>query len=290
MKPLSIFSSICFSLVLMSCSDNDEPSNTVWMQPASITTPDVNGANQTFIYDDYGRVVFWSMTANKPNDNTKYTARYSYPNDNVISVSAEEELGASYRIFEETIYLNEGRAVSSVGTFVSKANGSSQLNKTYRLEFTYLPDNHLNVVKHSEVVGIGEDIKPGAWDKAWTWENYLIWEDGNLKESQDFQGNSSVYQTTRYEYYADAVEYPIIIPGIINNAHHEPLYMQGVFGRVSNNLVKSTKMYDSYDDIYYSLDYTYKLKNSRITDYTETTIGTTLISNPVTYHVTWTEK
>jgi hypothetical protein len=115
--------------------------------------------------------------------------------------------------------------------------------------------------------------------------NYLIWENGNLIEFQDYQGSSSTYQSTKYEYSENRVSYPVIIPLVINNAHHLPLYMQGVFGSNSVNLVKSATSFDNNDNLYLTRQYSYEFEQDRISKYTET-----VNSNPVTYTVNWSEK
>lgn len=259
------------------------------MQPSSIQTMDGNGNNQTFEYDDYGRIVSWNCVPNSANSSS-YSARYSYPDENTIKVTAEELWLNQRRGFEESIQLENGRATQSEGTFIYSADGNSPLCKTYRLIFDYLPTNHLNTVEHLEVVGIGDDIKDNAWDTAWRWMNYLIWENGNLKEFQDYQGKSTSYQSTKYEYSEDKVSYPTIIPLVINSAHHLPLYMQGVFGLNSVNLVKSSSSFDNNANLTSSRQYSYEFEQDRISKYTETFVTNSAFHTPVTYTVTWTEK
>lgn len=280
----------CFLAFFTSCSTNDEPEYPIFMQPSSITTNDVKGENQTFGYDDYGRIIDWSLKQNRPSDATIYTAQYSYPSDNTIHIEAEVSWLNQKRCYEETIQLVNNRASNSEGTFIYYEDDLVVLKKTYRLEFEYDPSNHLTIVKHSEVVGIGEDIKDGAWNKPWAWENYLIWEDGNLKEFQDYNGNSSVYQTTKYDYSIEAVDYPIVIPMVINNAHHLPLFMQGVFGLNSVNLVKSFSIIDYEGNTSLTRLYSYMFDQARIIEYTETTNHNTGFSNPITYKVNWIER
>lgn len=281
---------LCFLAFFTSCSTNDEPEYPIFMQPSSITTNDVKGENQTFGYDDYGRIINWSLKQNRPSDATIYTAQYSYPSDNTIHIEAEVSWLNQKRCYEETIQLVNNRASNSEGTFIYYEDDVVVLKKTYRLEFEYAPSNHLSIVKHSEVVGIGEDIKDGAWNKPWAWENYLIWEDGNLKEFQDYNGNSSVYQTTKYDYSIEAVDYPIVIPMVINNTHHLPLFMQGAFGLNSVNLVKSFSITDYKGNTSLTCLYSYMFDQARIIEYTETTNHNTGFSNPITYKVNWIER
>lgn len=279
-----------FLAFFTSCSTNDEPEYPIFMQLSSITTDDTKGENQSFRYDDYGRIIDWSLKQNQPSDATIYTAQYFYPSDNTIHIEAEEALLNQKRCYEETIQLVNNRASNSEGTFILYEDDLVVLKKTYRLEFEYDPSNHLTIVKHSEVVGIGDDIKDGAWNKPWAWENYLIWEDGNLKEFQNYNGNSSVYQTTKYDYSNDSVDYPIVIPMVINSAHHMPLFMQGVFGLNSVNLVKSLSIIDDKGNTSLTRLFSYMFDQTRINEYTETTNHNTGFSNPITYKVNWIER
>ena len=299
MKKLSILQFIFILFILTSCSGNEEPDYPIFMQPSSIQSVDANADNQTFHYDDYGRIVSWSCTSNSPNDSTSYSAHYSYPDKNIIKVSAEEFRAFPQTGYEETIQLNEiillkkGRASNSEGTFsavIHNDDRTTQVRKTYRLTFDYLPSNHLNTVEHLEVFGIGDDIEDNAWDNAWRWENYLIWENGNLKEFQDCEGNPTPYLSIQYEYSEEQVSYPIVIPQVIKFAHHLPLIMQGVFGSNSVNLVKSALSFDKNADLYLSRQYSYEFENARISKYTETLFTNSVIFNPVTYTVNWTEK
>ncbi len=292
MKQLSFLSSIFIFFILASCSGNEEPVYPVFMQPSSILSVDANATNQIFEYDDYGRIVSWNCTTNTPNDPSSYSAHYSYPDENTIKVSAEEVLPAEQRIIQETIHLNSGRASTSEGTYeatIYTEAWTKQLQKTYRLAFEYLPSNHLNVVQHSEVLGIGDDIKDNEWNKPMKWENYLIWENGNLKEFQDYQGSSTSYQSTRYDYSIEAVSYPVVIPMVIKFAHHLPLCQKGVFGLNSNNLVKSASSFDKNGDLYLSRQYSYELEATQISKYTEIYNFTGPdFSDKVTYNVNWT--
>lgn len=293
MKQLSLSVFILFIFSLASCSNHDEPDYPVFMQPSSIQSVDANAINQTFEYDEYGRIVAWNCITISTNYPSSYSAHYSYPDKNTIKVKAEEILPTEHRIIEETIQLKNGRASNSEGTY--KANihteyWSKEMQKTYRLVFDYLPTNHLNTVEHFEVVGTGEDIKDNAWDNAWKWINYLIWEDGNLKEFQDYRGQSTTYQSTKYEYSEDQSIYPIVVPLVINSPHHQPLFMQGVFGSNSVNLVKSASSFDKNGDLYLSRQYSYEFEHARITKYTETRFTNSNYFDPVTYTVNWTER
>lgn len=154
MKHLLLTSCVLAFAFLASCSSNDEPEYSIFMQPSKITTTDVNGENQSFEYDDYGRITYWSLKENNPYDAYTSTAHYSYSDNNTIHIVSEDSWLKQKRCYEETIQLVNGRASKSEGTFISYDGRHIVLRKTYRLEYEYDPSNHLTVVKHSEVVGI----------------------------------------------------------------------------------------------------------------------------------------
>jgi len=287
MKILSFILGLLSLLIRSSCTSNDEPTPPVFMLPSSIDSNYASGEHQSFSYDEYGRIVDWALTYNHE---AIYTARYSYPDDNTILVNAKEILGDNERSLEETIQLINGRALKSEGTFVSMYKGYMELQKTYQLEFEYDPSNHLTVVKHLEVVGIGDDIKDSEWEKPWTWENYLIWEDGNLKEFQDYGGSSDIMKTTKFEYLDGVADYPIIIPFVINSAHHLPLFMQEIFGLNSKNLVSIISEYDYAFKTNLQTQYTYEFDQSRVIGYVETHNFNTSHPVPISYKVYWTER
>lgn len=281
--------SVLLLALVTSCSNNDEPSNPVFLQPASIISDDINGGNQTFEYNDDGKIVTWTLHYS---DNESIIARYSYPNDNTIKIESEEIFFENRTYRAETIQLLNGRASKSEGTFIRKQDDVILIQKTYRLEFAYSSDNHLNIVKHSEVYGVGENVTANAWDKSWTWEDYFVWENGNLKEYQDFNGKSVVYTTTKYEYSTYAVAYPVIIPVVINSWHHSPLFMQGVFGLNSNNLLKSSSLFDKDGNLDLTRNYIYEFNDAALIDqyYVETISYNTTVSYSISYKVDWTEK
>lgn len=280
--------SILLLAIMTSCSNHDEPNYPVFMQPASITTDDINGGTQTFEYNEHGKIISWTQDYS---ENESIIARYSYPDDNTIKIETKELSYDTRTYWTETIQLLNGRASRSEGTFIIKQADVVQIQKTYRLEFAYTPDNYLNVVRHSEVMGIGENVSADNWEKSWNWENYLIWENGNLKEYQDFFGKSVVYETTKYEYSSDDVVHPVIIPVVINSLHHGPLLMQGVFGSNSNNLLESSSVFDKDGNLNLTRHYTYEFNDAALIDqYVETIAINTAFSNSISYKVNWTDK
>ena len=86
---LHIFSLSLFT-ILFSCSNNDEPEHRVFMQPASIASSDANGWNQSFDYDEYGRIVSWTETSNSTNETT-CSAHFDYSDENTINVTSVDD-------------------------------------------------------------------------------------------------------------------------------------------------------------------------------------------------------
>ncbi len=283
--------SFALSVILVaSCSSNNEPGYSQLMQPSAIIPTDGKGGHQTFEYDDYGRIVAWTSTSESTTDVTIYSAHYSYPNDKIIQIASEEILNGHQRHFQETIQLTNGIASESEGTFIYRFDGNLEVGKTYRLKYEYDGSNHLTIVKHSEVVGIGDDIKAGAWSNPWTWENYLLWDDGNLKEFQDCQGNRSTYRTTHYDYSTYTSDSPIVIPMVVNSAHHIPLFMQGIFGLNSINLAKSSYVLDDMGNLFFYRQYSYGFEQTRVIEFTETTTYNESMPDTVSYSIHWTKK
>ncbi len=101
---------------------------------------------------------------------------------------------------------------------------------------------------------------------------------------------TSVYKTTKYDYSIETVDYPVVIPMVINNAHHLPLFMQGVFGLNSVNLVQSSYMVDSRGNISFERQYNYKIEQAHIVEYTKANYYQTAFPNPITYKVNWIDQ
>lgn len=272
--------------LISACSGNDEPEYPVFMQPSSIIAEDADGGNQVFAYDGYGKIREWSL---RFDDNESVKVRYSYPDENTINIKSEEVAYYTRTLWEERIELINGRASKSEGTFTRWQNGNILIQKTYRLEFEYDPANHLTAVKHSELMGI-DDFSDADWNESWTWENYLIWESGNLVEFENFNGNSTVFQSTKYAYSGETAAYPVIIPTVVNSLHHNPLFMQGVFGLNSKNLLESASDLDEKGSLGISRHYVYEIENDLISNYTETTTFNTAFSRSISYRVNWTKN
>ncbi|MCM1070622.1 MAG: hypothetical protein NC210_04245 [[Clostridium] fimetarium] len=259
------------------------------MQPSAITSDGAEGDSQTFEYDDYGKVAEWDLLYNT--DGSHVTASYTYPDDNTILVTSEDTSPDTQTYWTETIQLVNGRASNSEGTFIQTQNNVLMIKKTYRLAFEYDPGNHLTAVKHSEVVGIGDDLPADAWNKSWDWENYLIWENGNLKEYQDYQGNARVTTTIKCDYSDYDATYPVNLPITIQSHHHTPLMMQGVFGSNSKKLVKSVSAFDRNNKPISERRYVYELNSDKyVESYSEIIPHYNDRYTSTLYEVTWTPK
>lgn len=284
MKFLNYVMAVVSIGVCAGCDDKEDVAE-VFMQPASITTEYSNGTCQRFSYDEYGRITVYRLESEY-----SIVADYSYPQDDVIYVESTDEYYPFKRIYTEKIYLENGRAVYSEGSFISMINDHSDIQKTYRLYYKYDTANHLVSVKHAEVLGIGDNIRDDAWDNAWEWENYYIWEDGNLVEYQDYDGASYVKYAKKYAYYDDLLGYPVISPVGIGFSHHDPLIMQGIFG--SNPVNKLASVTNTGKDKWGNVissdtyKYTYRYDGDMISGYNTTNNADVSVS----YNVEWTES
>ncbi len=287
MKRLHYIIIVSVIYLITSCSDKDEPDNQAVTWPVSITTEDTSGSDQSFTYDNHGRITTWD---------TKYTdgeasTCYSYPNDNTIIIESQERVCNDVRTYMETIHLINGRAESSDGTYIYNIeNGSDLMQKTYRLDFYYDTSNHLTSVKHTEVRGIGDDISNIPFNEPWIWENRIIWEDDNIKEFQDTHGNSDVHYTSKFDYTDIETDFPIVYPDVTNSIHHLPLLVRGFFGSISKNLIAGQIRYDNSGNISLIKKYEYRIENNRIQSYYETNSYGTVFSSPILYNVIWTTR
>lgn len=283
MKKILLPVNLLVLIRLSSCTGSDEPDYPVFMQPISITSEDKWGHIQTFEYDDYGRIIAWVEKSNAQGTPTINCAYYQYPDNNTIKVFSKNANGLEERYYDETIRLEKGRAIESEGTFDCVGDASVCIQKTYRLFFEYDQTNHLVAVKHSEVIGIGDKVTDDAWDNAWTWEDYMIWENGNLKEYHNYYGHSSVTYLHKYDYYPTHTDYAVINPLVINCYHHSLLYMKGVFGDNSKQLLKTDECEDfSLNKYNHKSTYEYVLDGTKVTEYTLIT-PTYTTTNTVTW-------
>lgn len=266
------------SLVIVSCSKQDEPEPEIYYQVAEIT----NGSTQSqkMVYDEYGRVIEYVESYQE--DIVKVT--YSYPSDDLIIVHTEDRRPHPFggedivREYDDEISLEKGRITCCEGVFSSNETGASPFQKKYRQEFAYTGDNHINVVKWTEWNKRGDDW---AYDKPWTWENYYIWENGNLVEVEDYLGNSKPVYIYKYSYHSTAgVQNLVRVP--FGRYQYYPLQLKGYFGSMSKNLISTFEM-EQDGHMPYVKEYTCEIVENRITRFTESRNGVSEV-----YDVAWT--
>lgn len=262
---LLIFTAVC----LVSCSNQDDPDPEIFSQVAEISNGH-NTLSQKITYDSYGRVVEYS--AFYPTESV--SAKYTYTADNLINIHTQDVIfgqnGASdiVRMYEDELYLENGRASYCEGEFTSNDTGSLY-QKKYRHDFTYTTDNHLNTIKWTEWNKRGDNW---AYDKPWTWTNYYVWENGNLIEVEDFLGNSKPSYTYKYTY-STISQVRNIVPIQFGRFQYYPLQLKGIFGLQPQNLIIGMEQTTN-GGASYKTDYKYKIEDGRIINYSVTQNGT----------------
>lgn len=265
------FSHLIFLFITLSaicsCSNNDEPEyQAEILLPKSISTDHVLGYNQSFEYDDKGRVT----TFISGNDTTSYT----YLNDDTIIIDTHQELfDGDFREYKETLNLVNGKATYSEGIASYYESGHKQVKK-YRLYYEYDESNHLITYTHSEHFRWYPDetlIPENAWDNPWEWDNIIMWEDGNLIEFRDKQGSATSYIAFKYKYNDIVSEHTLVVPvSLTGFSYHSPLIMQGLFGEDSKNLISEFISHHSNGEIITKTGYEYTISDGHIINYSET--------------------
>lgn len=271
---------ILTSIILSSCSNNDEPTPDVFSQVSEIT----NGKSdsQSILYDDYGRVIKYVATDPDETINSIYT----YVGDNLIKIHTEHIIHGflngddAIRKFEDELYLENGRAKYCDGIFTTNQFGQDIIyQKKYRHDFTYTTDNHLNVIKNTEW---NKDGDSWAYDKPWSWENYYIWENNNLVTVEDYAGNKTPTYIYKYSY-SPILEVQNVLPIHLARVQYYPLQLKGYFGTSPANLITGIKTIRP-DSPNSESTYQYDITDNKIVGYTETLNG---VSDKFT--VTWIE-
>lgn len=279
-----IFLFITFSAIC-SCSNNDEPEYRaeIWL-PKSISTDHVLGYNQSFEYDEMGRII----TYISGND----TASYSYLNDDTIIIDSHSGRSYSYKKYKETLHLVNGKAAYSEGIASHFESDHKQVKK-YRLYYKYDESNHLITYTHSEHFRWYPDetlIPENVWDNPWEWDNIIMWEDGNLIEFRDKQGSATSYFAFKYKYNDIASEHTLVVPvSLTGFSYHSPLMMQGIFGENSKNLISEFISHHSNGEIITKTGYEYTISDGHIINYSETPswIDSERYVPTITYDVCW---
>lgn len=267
------------TLILPSCSNNEEPTPEVFCQLAEISNGE--SESQTFFYDDDGRIIRYVAAFPDETINVAYT----YVSDNLIKIHTERMAHSmdgdnAISLYEDDLHLENGRAKYCDGIYSTNQFGKGlSYQKKYRHEFSYTADNHLNIIKNTEWNKNGDSW---AEDKPWSWEDYYIWENSNLVTVEDCDGN----QTPKYIYkysYSSISGVRNVLPLHWNRFQYFPLQLKGYFGSEPTNLIMGleTILPDGRNT---KITYQYNIEDNKITDYTKTQNG---ISDR--YFVTWVE-
>lgn len=271
---------ILATLILSSCSNNDEPTPEVFSQVAEIT----NGTSdsKSILYDDYGRVTKYVATYTDETINSTYT----YVGENLIKIHTEHIIHGflngdnAIKQYDDDLYLEKGRAKYCDGIFSTNQFGQGTVyQKKYRHDFTYTTDNHLNVIKHTEWNKTGESW---AYDKPWSWENYYIWDNNNLVTIEDCNGNQTPTYIYKYSY-SSISGMQNVLPIHLARSQYYPLQLKGYFGTASANLITGIERIRP-DAPNSEITYQYNIKDNKIIGYTETENG-----NLIDYSVSWVE-
>lgn len=266
------------SLILSSCSNNDEPRPDEFSQVSEIT----NGKSEskTILYDDYGRVIKYIATFPGETINSTYT----YVDDNMINIHTEHIVqgflnGDNAIIqYEDELHLENGRAKYCDGIYsTTQLEQGSLFQKKYRHEFIYTTDNHLNVIKNTEW-----NKKGASWsdDNPWSWENYYIWENNNLITIEDYAGNKTPTYVYKYSY-SSVSGVQNVQPIHLTRFQYFPLQLKGYFGAQTANLIIGIEnIHPNASNS--EITYQYNIIDNKIADYIETRNG---ISNY--YTITW---
>ena len=260
---------VFISIVLSSCSDNNEPMPDVCSQVTEIT----NGKSdfRNIFYDDYGRVI--KYVAIVPDGNI--TSTYSYHGNDMIKIHTEVITYGLFdnedviREYDDEMYLENGQARYCDGIFTTNQLGHGSIfQKKYRYEFLYSSDNHLNVIKNTEWNKRGDSW---AYDKPWSWDNYYKWENNNLIIVENYAGKK--VPTYIYKYtYSSISGVQNILPIHLDRFQYYPLQLKGYFGAEPENLIIGIEQIRPDAPVSEAL-YRYTVNDNIITNYVETRDG-----------------
>lgn len=268
---------LLISLALVSCSDDDRPTPAARPQVSEIT--DGISTTQKIVYDADGRVTGYRVSYT---DQT-IDCTYSYPSEGLIEIRTRAvtkgHLGEPdvVREYTDELHTTGGRAAYCDGVF-SEIGAGYVFQKKYRHEFTYQPDNCLNVVICTEWNKQGDDW---AYDQPWAWENRYVWADGNLTRVEDGNDHNSPEYTFEYTY-SQTLGVDNIVAIHFDRYQYYPLQLAGILGTAPKNLIAGM-IAKHRGDTYLQETYTYDIREDRITAFT-----LTRNTHPATYTVLWT--
>lgn len=259
----SIISCILVSL-LASCNSNDEPVNPPEYR---ISWIHFDESYQSFDYNADGYVSKWEY-----NDTPfHYTASYSYPeSENMILITAEEQIGEDTWSYDEKLYLNpNGTASHAKGIATLKNNGELLMKKNFTMEFQYNSSGQLIKVNTAE-----KRTNDTGWEEPTSleWCAEIEWQDNDLVRYSEYSYPEYPTLAKTFAYFgAETTHYLPIVQGPVVRRYYLPLQYQGVLGKLSVSLVKTMEVTSnqSLQKIDFSYDISASVYNSWIEGYTE---------------------
>lgn len=285
MKHLNLVILCVLMSMLASCDDKDEPVNPPQYRISWIY---FYHSYQDFEYDSKGRISKFEYHESDPDWIVSYISSYGYPdNDNVISITSEEQFGTDIWSYDEKLYLNQdGTASHATGTAIlSNDDGENLMMKNYTMEFRYNSSGQLIKVNTAE-----KRTNDTGWEEptALEWCAELEWSDDNLVRYSEYSNPKYPTFTKTFTYLAgETAHYLPIVQGPVMRRYYLPLQYQGVLGKQSVGMVKTMEISSnqSQQTIDFSYDMSASVYNSWVEGYTELRNG-----KETKYTIGWEEK
>lgn len=285
MKHLNLVILCVLMSMLASCDDKDEPVNPPQYRISWIY---FDHSYQDFEYDSKGRISKFEYHESDPDWIVSYVSSYSYPeNDNVISITSEEQFGTDIWSYDEKLYLNpDGTASHATGTATLRNDdGEKLMVKNYAMEFLYNSSGQLIKVNTAE-----RRTNDTGWEEPTPleWCAELEWADDNLVRYSEYSNPKYPTFTKTFTYFAgETTHYLPIVQGPVMRRYYLPLQYQGVLGKQSVGMVKTMEISSnqSQQKIDFSYDISTSIYNSRVEGYTELMNG-----KETKYTIGWEEK
>lgn len=285
MKHLNLVILCVLMSMLASCDDKDEPVNPPQYRISWIY---FDHSYQDFEYDSKGRISKFEYHESDPDWIVSYISSYSYPdNDNVISITSEEQFGTDIWSYDEKLYLNQdGTASHATGTAIlSNDDGEKLMIKNYTMEFRYNSSGQLIKVNTTE-----RRTNDTGWEESTPleWSAELEWHDNNLVKYSEYSNPAYPTLTKTFSYFGgETAHYLPIVQGPVMRRYYLPLQYHGVLGKQSVGMVKTMEISSnqSQQTIDFSYDMSASIYNSRVEGYTELRNG-----KETKYTIGWEEK
>lgn len=285
MKHLNLVISCVLMSMLASCNDKDEPVNPPQYRISWIY---FDHTYQDFYYDSNGRISKFEYHESDPDWIVSYISSYSYPdNDNVISITSEEQFGTDIWSYDEKLYLNPDSTASHASGTATLRNdeGEKLMMKNYTTEFMYNSSGQL--IKVSTEEKLTDDT---GWEEpnALRWCAELEWQDNNLVRYSEYSDQAYPTFIKTFEYFGgETAHYLPIVQGPVVRRYYLPLQYQGILGKQSIGMVKTMEVTSSQSQqkIEFSYDLSASVYNSWVEGYTELRNG-----KETKYTIGWEEK